>query len=301
MSAIRGVNVAAVTAWREGPELDLGATFELIDYLSASGVKGIALMGSTGEFLHFEIAERIRLVTLAVKRSRVPVIAGVGHSSLDGAVTLAREAAGAGAAALLLMPPYFFRYSQENLKEFYLHFAKELKDAAPVFLYNIPFFTTELACEIALELLATGLFAGIKDSSGNWDYFARLKEARHRNAFTLLVGNDIIFTRARQAGADGVVSGVACAIPELMLGLDAAILSGDAEKTARLEARLQEFISWLDHFPVPLGIREVLRVRGLKVGPAAVPLGPSGLEQLAAFCEWFRGWLPIVQQDSRDA
>lgn len=301
MTAIRGVNVAAVTAWREGPELDLGATFELIDYLSASGVKGIALMGSTGEFLHFEMAERIRLVTLAVKRSRAPVIAGVAHSSLDGAVTLAREAAAAGAAALLLMPPYFFRYSQEDIKEFYLLFVKELKDAAPVFLYNIPFFTTAIACETALELLATGLFAGIKDSSGNWDYFARLKEAREQSGFTLLVGNDVVFTQARQAGADGVVSGVACAIPELMLGLDAAILSGDTAKTQRLEARLQEFISWLERFPVPAGIREALKVRGLKVGPAAVPLGPSGCQQLDAFREWFKVWLPMVQKDSGSA
>jgi dihydrodipicolinate synthase/N-acetylneuraminate lyase len=129
----------------------------------------------------------------------------------------------------------------------------------------------------------------------------RLKEARDRNAFTLLVGNDVVFTRARQAGADGVVSGVACAIPELMLGLDAAILSGDAVKTQRLQARLQEFISWLDHFPVPLGIREALKVRGLKVGPAAVPLGPHGRERLAAFREWFKAWLPVVQRDSRNA
>ena len=45
--------------------------------------------------------------------------------------------------------------------------------------------------------------------------------------------------------------GVACAVPELMLGLDRAICAGDEEKVARLEARLQEFIDWLDRLPVP--------------------------------------------------
>lgn len=301
MSAVQGVNVAAITARREGPELDFGATFELIDYLSASGVNGIALLGSTGEFLHFEIAERIRLLNLAVKRSRVPIIAGVAHSSLDGAVALGRAAVDAGAATLLLMPPYFFRYSQEDVKEFFLRFASAFRESVPILLYNIPFFTTEIACQTVLDLLATGLFAGIKDSSGNWDCFTRLKAARDQQGFTLLVGNDIIFTRARLAGADGVVSGCACAVPELMLGLDRAILSGDEQKRQRLEARLQEFISWLDRFPAPVGVREAVAVRGLKVGPHSAPLGPRGREQLAEFREWFKSWLPIVQRDSANA
>jgi 4-hydroxy-tetrahydrodipicolinate synthase len=301
MSAVRGVNVAAITARREGPELDLAATFELLDYLSASGVNAIALLGSTGEFLHFEIAERIRLLTLAVKRSRVPIIAGVAHSSLDGAVALGRAAVDAGAATLLLMPPYFFRYSQEDVKEFFLRFAGAFRESVPILLYNIPFFTTEIACQTALDLLATGLFAGIKDSSGDWECFTRLKTARDQRGFTLLVGNDVIFTRARLAGADGVVSGCACAVPELMLGLDRAILSGAEQKRQQLEARLQEFISWLDRFPAPVGVREAVALRGLKVGPHSAPLGPRARQQLAEFRDWFKGWLPLVQENSANA
>jgi len=299
VAAVRGVNVAAITPWREGPAIDLGAAFELIEYLSASGAAGIALLGSTGEFLHFELAERLRLLCLGIKRSRVPVIAGVAHSSLDGALTLAREAACAGAAALLLMPPYFFHYSQPEIREFYLRFAAELKEPVPILLYNIPFFTSPIACETALELLATGLFAGIKDSSGDFAYFERLRAARDQRPFNLLVGNDIIFTRARAAGADGVISGVACAAPELMLGLERAIAAGAAEKTARLEARLQEFISWADRFPAPIGVREAVAVRGLKVGPSAVPFGPELQRQLAEFRAWFKTWLPEVQKEAQ--
>ena len=47
----------------------------------------------------------------------MPLLAGVGHSSLDGAVELGREAVGSGAAGLLLMPPYFFRYNQDDIRE----------------------------------------------------------------------------------------------------------------------------------------------------------------------------------------
>lgn len=299
MAAVRGVNAAAVTPRREGPAIDLGAAFELIEYLAASGVAGIALLGSTGEFLHFELSERLRLIALGVKRSRAPVIVGAAHSSLDGALTLAREAAGAGAAAVLLMPPYFFPYSQQEIKEFYLRFARELKEPVPILLYNIPFFTSAIACETALELLSTGLFAGIKDSSGDFGYFERLQAARQQMPFTLLVGNDVIFVPARSAGADGVVSGVACAVPELMLGLDGAIAAGAEEKVQRLEARLQEFIAWIDRFPTPLGVREAVALRGLETGPAAVPLGPEAQRQLGEFREWFKAWLPVVQKEAQ--
>ncbi|MEK7403922.1 MAG: dihydrodipicolinate synthase family protein [Acidobacteriota bacterium] len=300
--SIRGVNAAAVTARRPGdPGIDLAATFELIDFLSASGVQAIALLGTTGEFLHFDLRERTRLVELAVKRSRVPVVAAVGHSTLDGALLLGREAACAGASALVVMPPYFFRYQQDDIKEFYLRFAAGIKGAAPVFLYNIPFFTSEISPETAVELLATGLFAGIKDSSGCWETFLRLRAAREEKPFTLLVGNDVIFARARAAGADGVISGVAGALPELMVALDRAIVAGDAPQRERLDARLQEFISWVDRLPAPIGVREAAALRGLKVGPPAVPPGPEGQRLLAAFRDWFKEWLPEVQKECKDA
>jgi 4-hydroxy-tetrahydrodipicolinate synthase len=292
MSRICGVNVAAVTPRRDGWEPDLAATFDLIDYLCGCGVHGIALLGSTGEFLHFNPEERMRLVALSVKRSRVPVIAGIAHSNLEGALELGRSAADAGAAALLLMPPYFFRYGQDDLKEFYLAFAREINGSAPLFLYNVPFFTNPICCDTAIELLSTGLFAGIKDSSGDWDSFERLLEFRDARAFTLLAGNDTIFARARAAGADGVVSGVACAVPELILALDRARGSHEL-----LERRLREFLEWIESFPTPIAIREAVALRGLRTGPPASPLAHEGRRRLEEFRAWFRGWLPEVRKE----
>src|SRR5439155_23508278 len=118
------IHVAAVTPHRDsGHQADLAATLELVDYLCAARVHGIALLGSTGEFLHLSLEHRAHLVRMAVKRSRVPVMAGVTHSTLDGAVTLAEQAAQAGAAAVLVMPPYFFPYQQSEVGELYLRFS----------------------------------------------------------------------------------------------------------------------------------------------------------------------------------
>jgi dihydrodipicolinate synthase/N-acetylneuraminate lyase len=216
-------------------------------------------------------------------------MAGVTHSTLDGTVMLAEQAAQAGAAAVLAMPPYFFPYQQTEVKEFYLRLADRIAGAIPIFLYNIPFFSSEIAFETASALLATGCFAGIKDSSGDFDQFLKFKALS--TPFKFLAGNDAIFTRARAAGADGGVSGVACAIPELMLGLDRAIQSGDEVQVQRLEGRLQEFIAWLNRFPAPVGIKAATAARGLKVGPLAVPLSPEKMRELDEFREWFKAWL----------
>jgi len=291
MKALAGVIAAAVTPHgKRGDEPDIGATLELIDFLCAAGVHGIALLGSTGEFVNLNFDDRVRLAYLAVKRSRVPVLAGISHTTLDGALALGREASAAGAAGLLLMPPFFFRYAQAEIREFYRRFAAEMGHGAPLYLYNVPAFTNAIAAETATELLSGGHFAGIEDSSGDWDYFEALRRHKRDHPFTLLAGNDAVFARARQAGADGVVSGVACAVPELLLALERAILQNDEAEVARLDARLHEFLSRIARFPVPVGIKAALAVRGLKTGPLPAPLGPETQAALDEFREWFRAW-----------
>lgn len=292
-----GVYAAAVTPHRrEGHEADFAAMLELVDYLARGRVQGICLLGSTGEFLHLKFADRSRLIYLAVKRSRVPIIAGVSHSTLDGALEIGSDAISSGAAGLLLMPPFFFRYGQEEVLEFYLRFARELGSPIPILLYNIPQFTTSIDIETARTLFSSGLYAGIKDSSGDPDYLKRLFALREQHAFTLLVGNDRLFTRARQAGADGVISGCACAVPELLAALENAITRKDDARIEALDGKLREFIDWIEKFPTPVGVKVATAARGLKVGPLAVPLAKANEETLAAFQKWFSAWLPSLKQ-----
>jgi dihydrodipicolinate synthase/N-acetylneuraminate lyase len=299
---VEGVLAAAITPLRgDGREPDVGATLELIDFLCRSGVRGIALLGSTGEFLNPGFDERIRLAYMAVKRSRVPVLVGAAHATLDGALELGREASSAGAEGLLLMPPYFFRYGQAEIREFYLQYVAQMGRGVPVYLYNIPAFTSPISCETAIQLLSTGLFAGIKDSSGDLDYLRRVREACAGRPVTVLAGNDSIFAEARRMGVDGVVSGPACAVPELMLALDRALLAGDVATSARLEARLSEFLAWIVRFPAPVAIKAACGARGIKTGPLAVPLAPENQRLLDEFREWFRAWLPTVKQEAAHA
>jgi 4-hydroxy-tetrahydrodipicolinate synthase len=297
---IQGIQAAAVTPRRpSGHQIDIGATLEVVDFLCENGVQGIVLLGSTGEFLHFDYDDRARLGAMAVKRSRAPVFINVSHSTFDGAIRLAEDAKGAGAAGLLLMPPYYFEYEQNEIQEFFLRFAAEVGHRTPIYLYNIPCFTNDMACETSMSLLATGLFEGIKDSSGRFEDFVRFQEMRSQHQFRLLLGADTLYARARHGGADGAVSGIASAVPELLVALERCIASGDASKEAILQQRLEEFAARIDCFPTPFGIKAAGGARGLKTGSCAVPLSADRRKELDSFLGWFREWLPGVQQECR--
>lgn len=287
--------MAAITPRRAQEHcIDLGAMLELIDFLGASGVAGIALMGSTGEFVHFSLDDRQHMVNLAAKRSRVPLLVNVSHSTLDGAVHLARNASRSGIAGVMVMPPYYFRQTQDSIRSFYRSFAAEVGTATPIYLYNIPACTTGIDGQVAAELLSTGLFAGIKDSSGDLDYFRTLAAQAGKTPFALFAGHERIYGKCHKLGAIGIVSGVASVLPELMVALDQALRASDKAKEDRLQEHLQEFLERVDGFPWPAGVKQASKHRKLKAGALAAPLGPEGEKHLAAFGEWFEDWLPGV-------
>jgi dihydrodipicolinate synthase/N-acetylneuraminate lyase len=301
---MQGVYVALATPREPNSiEADAAALLDYIDNIVREGVDGLVLFGSTGEFVHYDIEERMRVLSLAIKRSRVPLVVNISHSSFAAAVDLAENAIESGAAGILLMPPYFFRYSDDQIFSFYQHFVKLMDGAIPVYLYNIPFFTNPMSASLMQRLLSTGAFAGIKDSSGEWPLFEAIQGVRDRGVrdranFQNLVGNDRMYARARAVGADGIVSGVAAAVPELMVALDRAVVAQDSARIQMLQARLEQFLKYLDHFPATIAIKQGAVARGWKQDHAALPFDDVTLAEMSDYRRWFEQWLPEVLAES---
>ncbi len=298
-SPANGVYVALATPRRpDATEADAAALFDYLDIVVRTGIDGLVLFGSTGEFVHFDVTERMRVLALAIRRSRVPVLVNVSHSSLAGAVALAQDAIEAGAAGLLLMPPYFYRYSDGQLAAFYEEFARLAGGKIPTYLYNLPFFTNPIGPQLAERLLSSGAFAGIKDSSGERQLLNSLLELRLRVPFSLLAGSESLYLEARLAGADGIVSGVAAAVPELVVAIDRAVVSNNLERAGRLNVRLNELLAWTNKFPATVGIKQAAVARGWKLNHFAFPLDESTQADLDAFHRWLGSWLPAVLSES---
>jgi len=288
--AVLGAMAAVIAPRRtDGHTIDISLALDIVDFVNERGVKGVAVLGATGEFIHYDVEERMRLALMAVRRSRTPVIVNVSHSTVEGAVVLARNATEVGAKALLLMPPHFFRHSQEGIIAYYQEFARQTSGLAPALLYNLPFFTNGMEPATACAILETGHFAGIKDSSGDTALFDALHALRQRIPFRLLLGNDRLLVSHR-ALADGVISGCACGVPELIVAIDRAATRGDADALARRGALLDAYIQKIDPFPTPFGIQLTLAARKFKNAAPPLPLGPTAQRAADEFADWFKGF-----------
>jgi 4-hydroxy-tetrahydrodipicolinate synthase len=289
---IAGLFAAVVTPVHGDGRLDLDTFDRLVDFLVGAGVDGICIAGATGEYPHFETADRravIRRAAERLTRDRT-LLVGIGAASMRRTIELGAAAFEVGSRAVLLPMPMFFRYQQDDMQAYCAHVSRTL--AAPCLLYDLPDFTNGLSPDTVLALLRDEEFiAGIKDSSGREENLEAFARARGDQPWTLLVGDDRALGRGLEGGWDGGISGVAGFCPELLVALHRSTVAGRTEESARMEALLDELIARIAVFPTPWGIRAGLAARGIDTGPLPLPLSPARQRQIAEFQQWFPAWL----------
>lgn len=294
---MEGIIVASITPRLEGEARpDLQGWEPLVELYESYGVAGIVVFGTTGEFPHYSPKDKVESALHVSRLTKLPVLCNVGDSCFDNSLWMARQLA-AHLAGIVLLPPVFFKYSQADLYEYYMAFAARMQASAPLYLYNIPQFTGALDAVTAVRLLDTGHFAGVKDSSGDPEW---LRTVMQRGAGRVYLGADHLMAEFRAKGASGAVSGVASAVPELMVALDEAALVGNESRVAQLQPLLEQFLRRFGSYPTPMWIRAAARWRGIRTGPDAIPISKEREAELRADREWFEGWLSQVAAVTRD-
>lgn len=263
----------------------------LVDFLFSRGVTGVCVNGATGEYARATPEERRTAVAAArrVAAGRGIVVAGGGTASADATLRLMRESEQAGAGAHLVPPPFFFRYRDDDVEAFYRAVAAAA--SLPVLIYNLPACLTGVSDATVLELLRSERrIAGIKDSSGRLELLERLTTEPGLGA-RRFIGNDWVLPEAcRRGWADGVISGVACVLPELIVAIWEAGERRDLNALAALERTLDEALEWIDAWPAPIGLEILAEARGLRRCLPAVPLSPGRRDQAEAMRRWFHSW-----------
>jgi 4-hydroxy-tetrahydrodipicolinate synthase len=297
-----GVYAALATPRRTGlAEPDTAALLDYVDVVARAGVDGLVLFAANGEFVHFDNADRTHALKMAIRRSRVPVLVNVSHSTLDGALALADGAIDSGAAGLLLLPPYFYRYHQDDIHEFYMRFRSEVAEDVPVYLDNLPLCTNEISRPLAARLLGTGRFAGMNDASGDWDFFDSLLQVERQAGVRLLIGNERLYLRGRKRGTAGCISGIAAVLPELAVAMERALRGQSDERAHQLDGYLQEYRDRIERLPPTLGVKNTAVARGWKFNHSGAPLSAATQTELDEFRRWVHDWLPVVLKECERA
>lgn len=228
---------ALVTPFRDG-RLDESAFRALVEWQIAEGSSALVPCGTTGESATLAMDEHWRVVDLCIETAagRVPVIAGCGSNDTATALAHMRHAKEAGAAAGLLVAPYYNRPNQEGI---YAHFAYLAEKCdLPIVLYNVPGRTvTDISVETTAKLAQIPSIVGIKDATGN---LARVSAQRLACGadFCQLSGNDDMALGFMAMGGVGCISVTANVAPRLCADFQAACLSGDWTRALELQDRL---------------------------------------------------------------
>ncbi len=217
--------------------LDHAGCDRLLDRMLSAGVSGVFILGTTGEAPSLSYRLRGELIdhVCAAVRGRVPVLVGVTDTSAAETVLLAERAANAGAAAVVLAPPFYFGLTQPELLGYFERVVPALP--LPVYLYNIPSLTrTEIAPSTVRAAAAIEQIAGFKDSSGDLQYFQRVVEAvADRPDFAVFCGPEELLADAMKLGARGGVTGGANLFPQLYVEMYRAVRRKDTKRIEQLQ------------------------------------------------------------------
>ncbi|MHC4179652.1 MAG: dihydrodipicolinate synthase family protein [Planctomycetota bacterium] len=239
---LRGIVPPMVTPLSDRDTLDGAGLERLVEHILAGGVQGLFILGTTGEGPSLSYRLRCQVIDRVCEQvaGRVPVLVGISDTSLVESLNLADYAADAGAAAVVLAPPYYYPAGQAELLQYVEQIAAELP--LPVFLYNLPSHTKlSFEQDTLRRLIEIPNLLGLKDSSAEMIYFHKVRRLCERRAdWSLLVGPEELLAEAVLLGAHGGVSGGANLCPRLYVELYQAAARGDTARVAELHAKVIE-------------------------------------------------------------
>ncbi|MEX2583399.1 MAG: dihydrodipicolinate synthase family protein [Gemmatimonadota bacterium] len=277
MAEFTGVFAPVTTPFDEVTgDLDLVGFRSNARQLLATELAGIVLFGSTGEGLLVEDAERVAALESVQELAWGKlVLAGAGAESTREAIRIVRLSADAGADAVLVSPPAYYRpqMTPEALLEHYVAVADS--SPVPILLYQVPpvYSGIDLQAGLVGELSKHWNIRGIKDSTGDLQAMGEIVESCSAG-FEVIVGNGAVLYGAMEVGATGGILGVATIAPRECAEIFSLKESGrDAEAGALQERIAPLHRAVVGKYGVP-GVKAALDLLGLVGGRPRPPLLP---------------------------
>jgi 4-hydroxy-2-oxoglutarate aldolase len=276
MIQLNGIFPPLPTSFDKDENLVLDKMRSNIEKLSAFDLRGFLVLGSNGELVHLSDAEKIQVYEMgreAIKGDKL-MIAGTGGQSTRETIMLTRAAAKAGADAVLVLNPFYFKglMKAEALKQHY--FAVADASTIPVIIYNMPGNSgMDMDAETILLLSEHPNIIGMKDSGGNVAKMGAIRK-RVKPEFQILAGSAGFLVPAMSVGACGGILASANIAPAQCIAMHQAFNAGDMSGASRLQ---------LDIIPVNNAVTKKWGVPALKTamdyiglygGPARRPILP---------------------------
>ena len=271
MAHLAGTVIPLPTPFDESGEVDEKTFRQVIDFELDAKVDGLMVAGSYGQGPVMRPDQRMRAAEVALEQARgkAPVIVHVGAPDIQSVILLAEHSAKIGAAALLIVPPYYYTdHSEFELVEHYRAVARAV--SLPIYIYNNKRYagidiTPEFARRLAEEVPT---IRGIKLAWGTLEESVKYLSALKGCDFGVFPGTPTETIAGAEAGVRGTIAPMASVFPELCAELWRAAAKKQRDKALSLQDRVKKLYAVVADYAKRVGrtaFKELYRVRGIQM------------------------------------
>ena len=279
LERLKGSMPPLVTPFKNGA-VDHEAYAGLVEFQVREGSHGILVNGTTAEPSTLTLAERNRLLDVAIEAAggRIPVVAATGTQSLAETEQLTAHATRAGADALLIVTPYYITPPQRGLVEYYVRLAS--RHETPWMIYHIP---GRAGVGVTLDTLEqirdrSPTFVGMKHAVNDLGFVTECLAA-FGDEFKIFVGLEELSLPMMTIGACGLMNAVGNLRPDVLAELCRAVWDGDLATGRALHQRLLELNQAVFYDTNPIPIKYMMKRLGiLPENEHRLPLMPATRE-----------------------
>lgn len=274
---LSGVMVPMATPMSAPGKPSADAAAGLLDALATAGARSLMLYGSNGEgpLLPTSVLTEFAAGVAARWRELTgdgPVLVNVTAAGTAEALERVAAVRPAEPDAVVVSPPIYFRHRED---EVVAHFAAFAEVGVPVVAYNVPSYSVPMTPAVLDEVLAMPHVVGIKDSSGDLALFGHVvAAARRRPDVGVSQGSESQLVAGLEAGADGIVPGIANVAPVLCAELYDAFRSGRLAAADAAQEIADRVTALHTVRPGVPAVKAVLDARGICPPHVAAPFAP---------------------------
>ena len=268
-----GAGVALVTPFDNSGAIDFVALKKLVRLQIDGGTNFLVVQGTTGESPCLSQSEKYEVLQTVINENNgeLKIVYGVGGNNTLAIGELLKQVP-VGVDGILSVSPYYNKPTQLGILEHYRYLAT--CTSLPIIIYNVPGRTgSNVLPETSLELAKITNMVAVKEASGNMEQIMDIIRQRPTD-FGVLSGDDNLTMPLIAAGAEGVISVVANAFPELFSAMVNASLKGDLENARRCHYELFSITKMFFEEGNPGGVKVALEARGIMGEQMRLPLMP---------------------------
>ena len=283
----KGIYPALLTLFNENGDPHISAIGKLTDHVITNcSADGLYVCGSTGENFLMSHSQKKSVLTAAAKAAdgRASLIAHIGSNVVEEVYDLADLAADCGYDAVSAVTPFYYKFTNAEVVDYYLRLAERSK--LPLVVYNIPVLTSvSLTMSDFSKLFAHGNIIGVKNSAQDYFFLERIRTAFPDKV--IYSGVDEALLSAAILGTDGAIGSTYNIIGHWAKEVFNLAQNNEIPKALEIQKKMNEVIDMLLKAGIYQTLKEVIALYGIESCGCRRPFSETTDAQKSAAKEIF--------------